>query len=374
MQGKFTKPGRDSSKARTLSAGQRTVVLAALGNFGRDSVLPHWNSCFREDDDPGLIPTAMSALGSFGTVEDIDALCHLAGARGERSEHDPSKKVCDGFEHATASIMARDHRTFDHLEHTWTRLPGEWWDEVIRAVGASRDAAGLPLLASMLRMAPGHQRLIAAQIPLLGASNDPHVNGLVAQELAPQLSSESKADVQTVALALGSLEQFEVVEQLIELLSDERPGVAQSAHRALCILTNKSISPSPLIWRKWHRQELAWKLDGKDAALERVSSARGETLRSTLREISRHRLQRHELALEVSRALHAPGESNRVLAARVLADLGSRWAAPALIEALDDSSESVRTSAHQALVSVTGTDLGERTDDWQSFSAPLSFH
>jgi len=368
-------PEDPRNSARKLSKTQTQAALDALGAFGRESVLPHWRLHFEDRDEDFLEPletvAALRVLGSFGTEHDLDRVWEVAGAE---TEEPLCETLATNLELTTASILTRDPRAFDRLEVTWTRLPRSWRDEAVRAVGRTRDARGLGLFAEMMRLAPDQQRLVASQIPLLGPSNDPSINASLTESLLTQLNEGSKADVQTAALALAILEDFSVVADLLVLLDDERPGVPESAHRALCTLTNKSLQASGQSWRRWYDGERAWRRSGLESTLADLDSQDPGVVLSALREISRHRLERHELAFEVSQSLWSAHQSVRVMAAQVLFELDSRWGAAGLALALGDDSERVRDSAHEALVHIMGVDRGTEVEDWEECDFPRDFY
>ncbi len=360
--------------SQKLSKLQREAVLTAIGTFDRKALLPAWCQCFHEASEEPLARSArvaaLRSLSCFGTAQDLDRVWDLVGiAAGDRGQ-ELSELMGESLELTTASILSRDRSAFHRLESSWSWLPRSWRDELIRAVGRTGDAAGLGLFCEMMRWAPEQQRLIASQISMMGPSDDPDINAELAQILLLQLKRGSKADVQAATLALAELEDVHVAVELIELLKDERPGVPENAHRALCVLTNTNLAARYPTWRKWYQREVAWEQAERGRVLGRLNSFDPAEVQGALREISLHRLGRHELAVDVSEALYSEHEPVRLMATQVLSELGSRWGVRGLILTLSDPSEIVRDQAHAALVSVTGMDLGVAAEDWDEYECP----
>ncbi len=360
-------PLDSSGDDQVLSEVQQAAVLATLGAHGRDVVMPYWEASFtptpEEPLDERATAAALHALEGFAHGRDLQLVWELVGIE-QAVPQELSGAVSAGLESAISSVLSRDPSAFNRLENAWSRLPEAWLDEVVRAVGGTRDARGLGLYAEMVQLTSGQQRLIASQIPLLGASSQSTVNTSLTQAMLSLLNSDSKEDRQAAVLALAFLEDFSVVPELIERLEDPRPGVPQNTHRALCILTGKTLAPNLPLWRHWYKGELSWAHRDRVAVLKRLDSRESNVVIAALREIATHRLDRHDLAVAVARVLDAQDPELRVLTTQVLADLGSRWGARALINSLTDESEAVRVAAHSALVRIAGKDCGTDYGDW----------
>jgi hypothetical protein len=371
-------PTDKDGESQILSEPQRDAVLGALGLFDRAEVLPLWERHFQQPSDDGsgqapLTVAAVQVLGGFGTAQDLDRLWQLV-LEEEKVNKKLSKPIYASLERATASILERDHTGFHRLEVAWSSLPKSWVDELVRAVGRTRNSLGNGIMADVLAIVPEQNRLVASQVCLLGPSNEVDVDARLSYHLLNMLDSDSKGDLQAASLAIGSLEDQSAIPVLIQLLEDERPGVVQNAHHALQSLTNKYLTGNAKLWERWYKTEVEWTRSEKSRALALLRTQQEHLVMEGLREISIHRLNRHDLALDVAPLLLSPIESVRAMAARTIADLGSRWAARDLALSLDDSSESVRMAAHAALVSITGSDLGPMPEDWEEMGFPHRFY
>ena len=353
--------------AQILSEVQLEAILVALEAFGRDSSFATWQVYFEEPLNHASTNAAIYSLGAFGNAKDLERLMELPVVEGEKELH---SRVKQSLRAATAAILGRDPRAFSRLGSTWSRLPNSWQIEIVKAVGETGDSGGLELLTDMYRRSPGHQRLIACQLPLTGPSNSATENRELAQELLEGLRSESKEDVQAAALGLAVLEDFSVLPDLIELLDDARPGVKVSAHHALTKLTNKTLTPSSELWKRWYKRELDWFANERNALVGRLRNRDHNVVVAALRELGRHRLNRHELALDVAPSMKEFSEAVRIMTITALSELGSRWGAESLVEALDDNEEAVRVAAYSALCVVTGTDCGQEVEGWLEADLP----
>jgi HEAT repeat protein len=363
-------PEQEGGPLQVLSEAQTEAVLLALAGFERRVAMPYWTSRFGNSIDTDACEPALLALGGFGRAEDLKLIWTLALGK-ENEEY--SKALRINFREATASILRRDPRGFARILHSWPKLSETLLDDVILAIGQSGDSRGLKTLSDVLMWSPQHARLIASQIPLIGPANKEGPNQAIAIALAPNLASEAKEDIQAVALALAVLESFEPVPELIRLLEDPRPGINDSAHFALVSLTGNELAGRKDLWENWYARELSWSRNDRAMTIRRLRSGTNADLHNTLREISKYRLHRHELAQSISPLLAHPSESVRLTTARVLADLGSRWVGNKLVLALSDHSEAVRAAAHAALMKITGLEMGEEPDSWLEIEFPGDF-
>ena len=83
-----------------------------------------------------------------------------------------------------------------------------------------------------------------------------------------------------------------------------------------------------------------------------------------IRSIAERRLNRHELALDLSKVLSHPKERIRVLAIQALGELGSPLVVPKLIESLRDPRPAVVDAAWKTLVAITHEDHGRDPEPW----------
>lgn len=368
-------PADPRGEVQLLSEPQQAAVLGALEDLGRAAVFPRWEERYAAPLEIGSRSPALLALGAIGEARDLDRLWQLAApgaiVTAEQREPTPlSRAELRALEASVACLLARDPRGFLRLEDTWSGLPEEWLDELVRAAGKTADPRCIGLFAQMFSWAPDQQRLIAAQLPLVGPCDSPEANRELAEGLRTLLQDGSKEDVQAAALALAELEDFRAMPDLVRLLADPRAGVASNAHAALVGLTAKSMSPSHQLWSRWLEQEQQWLEREREATVRRLRSREEHVLLAALKELSRHRLERHELARDVAGSLFSQHETVRVMAAQVLSELDSRWSARELVLGLSDSSEAVRLACHAALVKLTGVRAGTDPAEWAGLRLP----
>lgn len=361
-------PLAPDGEAQLLSEPQRDAVLGGLAALGRERVLPLWEARYAAPVDAARVPAALLSLGASGGSRDLERLWQLG--RDAAGEAPLDARVSAALQQALTLLFRHDPRAFLRVQATWSGLPDDWHDELVEAVGAAGDSRGLELLAEMETWAPEQRRRIASKVPLLGPCDAPAVNRGLAEALHAQLREGEKEDVQATLAALAVLEDFRCVEELVALLEDERPGVPQGAHHALRKLTNKQLDGRAALWKRWFRDEREWLERERDAVVGRLRSSNDRDVLIALREISRHRLERHELALEVGPKVWEGSEEVRLTAVQTLAELGSRWGGRDLLLALDDESEAVRAAALDALTRITGERHGPAPADWQGVALP----
>ena len=368
-------PAGTPEGVQILSEPQQAAILTALENLGRGAVLPRWEERYQAPPEAGDRSAALLVLGAVGEARDLERFWEVAqrptsSPSDEQPPVELSRAELRDLESSLASLLRRDPGGFERLEDSWSSLPESWLDELVRAAGRTADPECLRLFADLFTWAPSEQRLIASQLPLVGPSDDLELNAELAGALRTLLVEGSKEDVQAAALALAQLEEFSAVSDLVQLLEDPRPGVAGNAHAALVQLTARSLSSSAELWRRWLEDERRWLEREHDATVRRLGSREEHVQLAALKELSRHRLERHELAREASASLFSEHESVRVMAAQVLTELGSRWSSRELLLGLSDSSEAVRLACHAALVRITGVRAGTSPEEWASLRLP----
>jgi len=366
-------PGvEDGDEAQLLSQPQRETILVALEDLGRSAVLPLLDARLEvaEADSPvsrSRRAMGIAALGAVARPGELKRLVELARdpeLGGFESALGPELE--DAVERATL----RDTDGFAVLADLARDLDPSAAEFVLQGVGATGDARGVEVLAQLASGSPRLQNLVAAQVPLLGPSLEPSWNRELAGALQGGLSSDSRNLCAASAMALGELEDFSAVPELIGLLDSEDAGLRSAAHLGLTRLLNRPASPSVGAWRHWLRVETTW-LEREAPRL--FSQSRGEDVAvavAALEELGRHRLERHRLALEVGLALAHDSASVRRAACLALTGLGSRWAAQDLHLALGDPDPSVAMAAAEALAVVTGELRGADPAAWDDYEFP----
>ncbi len=385
-------PTDPAERPQALSESQVEAMLTAIELFGRGNAFPVWQlrygAAIAAADKPAAEPAAESAgeestpaaptlsvqaalqaLGAFGGTEDLDLIWKLLKL-DEQSKTKLSRNLRTSLVEAVLGIMARDQGALAHIQRTWDVLPDPWMGSVIRAIGKNGDPRGNQLLLDLIQFSPNHARLAACQVQVLGPTNDRRFNAELSGSLLKQVDSGTKEDAQAAILAIGVMEDESALPTLIELLGDERPGVATNASHALKGITTMSLHPAADVWKMWFQSETDWIKNERREILARLDGRDPNIVKAALREIGRHRLTRHELAREVAPLLRANNVSVKLEAARVLGELQSRWAASDLVEALRDPSEAVRNGAHAALLRISGRQFGPTPEEWEGMRFP----
>lgn len=368
-------PVAPDEPGQVLSDPQTTAVLKALDGLGRGLAYPAWKLYFQIEHNPETeevsinTAAAITALGGFGLSQDLEQLWELL-----QLDLEPGASLPRGLrmtmESTLTSILVRDPSALPHLRSVWTSLPDGWFDSFARSIGKTRDAQGMKLILEMLNLATGHERVVASQVSMLGPSNDRSLNSQVVSCLLEMTESESNVDVQTAVLGLGFLEDTSAIPALIDLLDDPRGGINASASHALGELTGNSLHGSSSVWRRWYEGELKWAREELHLEVNRLRSPDATVVKTSLKVLSRHRLERHQLAEAVTGTLSSSNVSVRLLAVQVLGDLDSRWTYCSLVELLQDPAEMVRTASHATLQRLTGLRHGPTVEDWSLVEFP----
>ena len=142
--------------------------------------------------------------------------------------------------------------------------------------------------------------------------------------------------------------------------------VRANAEWSLRKLTGRKDEPDVERWRRWYAAETSWWQADAAGAFEALRDGSPFEVGNALRDLSRHRLSRHESAEEILPVLER-GEAHLVAqACATLGALGSGLAKPGLREVLEHEDPTPRAAAWEALKAITGrTDLPADPAAWE---------
>lgn len=362
----------DEDEPQILSVPQRETVLVAMETLGRSAVLPALDARlgFGQPEQAELQLTSaqrrtgIATLGAVARDRELSRLFELAV--------DPVTELHDGelnsvLSDAVRRAVTRDSGGIAKLADLARELEPGAVEAVMLGLGAAGNPNGLEFLAELDTTDERLRTLAAAQVPLLGPSPEPAWNRHLAGDLRGDLEKGSRNLRVAAAIALGELEDFSAVPDLIDLLQDDDEGLRSAAHRGLTHLVHRTSTPSAGAWRHWYRVESEW-YEREAPRLFAVSRGYKEAEAvAALEEIGRHRYERHRLALEAALALTHKSAAVRRAACQAITGLGSRWAAVYLYRTLGDSDPTVATAAAEALRAVTGETRGNAVEDWDGY-------
>ncbi len=358
-------PALDEGAEQIISIYQRDLVREALRGMGHDVVLPAAERSLAGDDDPRATATLIEVTGLVGSSEDLDGLRKRASSSTRKELH---PRIEEAIEDAIADLAGSDVETHESLLHGWRSWPVELLPAVLRGVGRARDPRGLPFLTEVLSWHDDLAITCMSQFRLVGASASVEVNERAAEVLRELVESDEPHLCRAALLALGELEDTGSIPVMIELLASDS-GMAENALWALRRISRLTLNESPDLWREWFRQEQEWYANEAPRVITNLSSSQPHEVLASIREIGKRRLHRHELARELLPVLANEEARFRALACAALANLGSTSVLSELARALEDAEEEVFNAARNALVSLTGRDLGESPDDWMALVA-----
>ena len=363
-------PEQDLESQR-LSLPQRELLLATIALLPEEDVRATLARFLGRDTSSDRRRATLYALAAIGGPGDVTWLFELAL---DADEEQPERRVEEAFEEALARILTREPAALGRLDAATRRAPEPLLAGVLRALGRAGRADGLEVLADVMFSRRELIPLGVAQIRLIGRSPAFDVNEDIAYRLRPYLDAHEPNLCRAATLALGELGDHEAIPQLVDLLDEPHEGLQGTAHWALTELTGFEFPARADIWRVWYRSELEWLEDESREAIASLHSPDPRAVSRAMRSISRHRLDRDRLALEVAGVLYSHSERLRRLACLTLAELDSPTAVPDLIESLNDPDASVRSAAWESLRQLTGQDLPPDADAWWKFAQASSRH
>jgi hypothetical protein len=132
-------------------------------------------------------------------------------------------------------------------------------------------------------------------------------------------------------------------------------------------MSGMGVGESVKLWRRWYAEEKAWQLEQRDRVFEELRSPSRSRATAAIKEIARHRLDRHELAADLADQLFWLPTDLWPLTCHVLGQLGSPRAAPVLVEVLLEEDSSLAEASRSALRRITGQDRGLDSQAWSEF-------
>lgn len=348
---------------QTLSVPQRRDLLAAMAGLPRERLSGAVDRLLVEDPPPlAHRAVAVRLLGLAGGPAALERMIDLASP-GEEAGLEP--RLGEAFEWAVGALLEEDTPgTCEGLIHArFARGQVELLPGVLRAVGDHGHPAGVAVVLAVAERHHGLRVASFAQARRLGASGDPAVDAALARLARRHLDPDEPVLARAAALVLGELADPEAVPLLIDRLDGS--ALAAEAHWALQRTTGLKLSPDPDRWGLWYEQERRFFGVPYRRCLTDLHGDHAARAVVAIRELSRHRLHRHEVAAELATALREAPPQLRRLLCHALEALGSRHAVPALVERLRDEDPEVSAAALRALRSLTEIDLPADPEAWR---------
>ena len=305
---------------------------------------------------------AIECLTPCATAGELVLLVRLATPQGAPA----SAPLRGALRAALVATLARDARAFGELVPAWRQARIELRPELLAAVAAAGDAAGLELLAWVATFeGDEHDRALADACERIAPAAPTHEQREQLETLCALLDSPDTVCVQTLSVALARARVETALPAWIRLLAAESRGTRLRARQSLEELSGLELGSDPDRWRNWYEAESTWLETRGPAVLAQLVSADVTEVLAALREVAERRQQRDELALWVAPQLEHEAPNVRQAAIVVLEQLGSPEALPALAAALADEEPSVARAAWSALRALTGKELPPDEELWR---------
>lgn len=296
-------------------------------------------------------------------AEELDLCLLLAAPHPEVSYSDYRPRGADL--RATVTAMLQVDPSSYRLATRRYGAGHPWIDRyLLLGISGTGTVSALQALPSMLKAVPSLDSAVLFEIGSLARTVKAPLDDSAGMRVRMFLGSTSPEERRQAALTVGRLDDYEAVEELVELLGDEDPAVSASAHWALREITAMTINPEPIRWRVWYERETRWWVEDAHDLLAHLEHEESALVCRSINECARRRLFRRELTPPL---LHMLGhkDPNVVRAAcSALYALRAIDAAPHMIATLEHGSESVRAHGLAMLRALTGMQLTAEPEGW----------
>jgi len=261
------------------------------------------------------------------------------------------------LQQALLRVVANDEKAVSALGARFAEQPPALYAPVIRAIGSAGSPAAMRQLTELLEKRPEADAVLLCEIARLGGLLPHPIESRARTHVRGYLSRDDAQILAAAVYAVGRLEDHEAAEQLVDLLDSDLEHVRTSAHGVLRELSGKHFPLDQARWDTWYRNESEWWR--RDAPFHKAELGSGAQFQvaAALRELSVHRLYRHELAPEVARCLERSETDLVRLACAALGQLGSRTVLPELVQLLERGDSETAPAAERALERITGERL-----------------
>lgn len=362
-------PGLEEEESvQTLSVPQRDILLDVMDSLPGAALLNQVGRLL-EPEEPTVMARAVAlrllALGAGSNR--LSQLFELA-VPTEDAELEPA--CTDALEWAIEYLLASDPRsTRNRLQSLSGRGSNLLLPTVLRALGDHGDPAGLRVLLPIIERHAELRLLGFAQARRMGPSGDEDLDQRFTSLLRGHLSTAEPKLARSAALVLGEFSDPASIEQLIGLLEGSSAG--GEAHWALGRISGLGFSRDQDRWEHWYKKETEFFKRSYDTCLRNLHGPHPGRAVEAIRELSRHRLYRHQVAAELATALRLGQPELRRMLCNALEALGSAPTASSLVPLLQDPDPVVVKAAWRALKAVTQLNLPLEPEAWTSAIASL---
>jgi HEAT repeat protein len=350
-----------------LGAGRRAPseddpLVIAFRGLGRSAVVPLVVAEARSDQLATRV-AAVEVLGMVGRRSELELVVEAAGPRS--ADEAVEVALVRACQWSAREILEADSAALMEVRWLVGSSPTELGAALVRATADVGAPECLPTLLDVLGKEPDLDAVVLAHLGRSARfSYRPPAESQVAVVL-PYLDSANPNEVRAALQAVGDFELQAAAEACADLLESESQGVRDAAHLALKRISCLAMPPDAARWRGWCQAERAWLRDEAPRAYDLLERGAPRSRIAALKQIARHRLERHALAERVAGALSSDVVDVRREACATLAQLQSRAALPYLVAALSDEDVDTAHCAWRTLTDWTGLDLPLGSPEWQ---------
>ena len=294
---------------------------------------------------------------------------------GDASDLERAQGLCDHpgdvwrseFRSTCARLFTRDGAFESVASKRLWYLPTNLGEELIHATA---DVGGEPAFDFLERVLRGREELwpvALADLFRMAQARPWELPEDLLDYVEELLRSHDPATRREAAKLLGLASFAPAAEQLVELLEDEEPGVAQAAHWALERGFAQKLPPEAPRWRSWLAGARQWWSERGDQVLNDIESDDPHVALDALKELARQRYRRREISRAAVPLLLHPDPVLAEVAAGLIGRLGDGSEAPELIAALGRSESRVRDAAGAALRHLFGTRIENDPVAWSRY-------
>ena len=311
--------------------------------------------------DPGLSVVArldaarvgLEILARQGSGADLSLACDLATPR-EEFEQELYRPLGESLTRAITQILLEDDSGFGEIEalfresHPWVQ------GFLLRGIAGTRSFAALRKLPMLMGQVEGLDAFILTQTGNVAQHVSTPLDDATLMRIRAFLGSNSNTERGQAAYALGHLDDYDCLEDLITLLTDEADGVRQNAHWSLREITAMTIQPEPRRWRLWFDSETRWWTEEAPGLLTTIRQGELPEVVAAINVCGAKRLFRRQLSRELVPMLQSPEDSVVRMTCSSLQSLRAIEAIPELVELLSHAAPPVREQAWLGLRELTG--------------------
>ncbi len=319
--------------ATPLDDGRRQALLEATELLGRGTVITFLEEFVGAPDNSlNIRRGALQMLAQVGRRKELQLALELcADENSEVVEASLRQPLCESVQ----ALIQNDTGTHVEIRSTAPTLDPTAASSLIRAAAEDKSEDAWLTLERLLGTSSQLDRVTLTSIGQLARRAPGTAPPLLIEEVAKYLTGEDQLLVRRAITTLGAMDAQDQYEPLITLLDHEQGDIQRAAHLALVEVTGLSLPADSRRWRRWLKTENDWWRLEAPALLKQVACGQLGSTRAALHSLSRHRLRRDEIALEIMPLLELDSPELRSAACEALGVLGAKIAVPA-IEKLKD--------------------------------------